>query len=100
LGRVERYEFPPSVNEEKIILDRVERYEYPPPVNEEKISLDRVERYEFSPSVNEEKISLDRVERYDYKIIVKFRINNDFDTLIHQLVCWLAQKAINFCDFL
>jgi hypothetical protein len=33
-------------------LERVERYEFPPSVNEEKISLDRVERYEFSPFVN------------------------------------------------
>jgi len=34
---VERYEFPPSVNEEKISLDRVERYEFPPSVNEENL---------------------------------------------------------------
>jgi hypothetical protein len=36
-------------------MDRVERYEFPPSGNEEKISLDGVERYEFPPSVNEEK---------------------------------------------
>ncbi len=53
--RVERYEFPPSVNEEKISLNRVERYEFPPSVKEEKISLGMVERYEFPPSVDEEK---------------------------------------------